>query len=167
MCWAFCPPRLRILLLFPTHFSVQRIWSTRNCCNTLTNPRPILPFAVVPYILWFDGITNSVDMNLGKLWEIVRDRESLSAAVHGVEKSHIWLSEQCTSYQNSYKASPLTCNSTLCWKNFKGLLIIFAFKMIWLLIIQFTIVYNLSAIIVRFPEYVFISYSQRNPAKIF
>ena len=34
-----------------------------------------------------DGITNSFDMNLGKLWETVRDRESLAWAVHGVTKS--------------------------------------------------------------------------------
>ena len=35
---------------------------------------------------WLDGITDAVDMNLGKTWEMVKDRETWHAAVHGVRK---------------------------------------------------------------------------------
>ena len=43
---------------------------------------------------WLDGITDVIDMNLGKLREMVRDREACCAVVHGVSKSRTWLATE-------------------------------------------------------------------------
>ena len=54
-------------------------------------------------IRWLVSITNSMDMNLNKFWEIVEDRGAWHAAVHRVAKSQTWLSDWTTTIHKHYR----------------------------------------------------------------
>ena len=83
---------------------------------------------------WLDSITDSRDMNVNKLWEIVRDREAWHAAVHVIRKSQTWLGNWTIKHTSSYFCKTILLYYTFITPDF--------FPEVWLLTVKSSSLYR-------------------------
>ena len=89
---------------------------------------------------WLDGIIDSMDMNVGKLLEMVRDREAWCATTHGVATSQAWLGDWTTATINKIRSNqycPLRKSGSVPKRNFNDLYFIYNYlSFLWIGILK-------------------------------